>query len=46
MKKTKETNKEQKIKKKATWGDIVFRVLILVCIFFIALMFYALYIEG
>lgn len=43
QKKTK--NKRGKHKEKITLGDIVFRVLIIVSIFFIALLAYAFYIQ-
>ena len=38
--------KRGKHREKATLGDIVFRVLIVVVIFFIALISYAFYIQG
>lgn len=46
-----ETKENKKIKKgkhkaKATFGDMVFRVLIIVAIFFIALITYVAYIGG
>lgn len=48
MEETKETKKvtKGKHKSKATPGDIVFRCLILVAIFFIAVIGYATYING
>lgn len=48
MKKTKEESKikKRKHKEKATKGDIIFRISIIVGIFFIALIFYIFYIRG
>lgn len=44
--KNKENTKRGKHKAKATIGDIVFRTLILVIIFFIVLLAYTFYIKG
>ena len=44
MEKTKETKKEKQSKEKPTWGDIIFRCLVIVCIFLISVLFYAYYI--
>lgn len=48
MKETKEDKKvrKEKHKEKSTKGDIIFRILILVSIFFIALIFYMSYLNG
>ena len=48
MEETKENkkNKKGKHKSKPTIGDIVFRVLIIVAIFFICVMFYVFYIRN
>lgn len=48
MKKTKEESKikKGKHKEKATKGDIIFRILIIVGIFFIVLISYIFYIRG
>ncbi len=49
MGETKENRRARKPrnkKEKATIGDIVFRVLIVVAIFFIAIIAYAMYITG
>lgn len=45
-KENRRTRKARHKKEKATIGDIVFRVLIIVAIFFIALMTYMFYLAG
>lgn len=44
--KEKQKNKKEKHKEKPTIGDIIFRVLIIVAIFFIAVIAFTFYIRG
>ena len=44
MEKTKETKKTKKSNEKSTLGDMIFRILIVTCIFLIAVLFYINYI--